>query len=258
MKIVILQRRGIVDEGDFKKQLDTAVREMTGDLSATATFSSFTNQGWAMLSVEGEDAEVLVELLSRRFGLAEVEASKVEVHGNYRGVVKNVSTSGIVVDVGIERPKPTFINIKLTSLQAQLADGQKTSCRRIAECYCITPETPVSVRVTLISQDGIEGWLSDSQIDRFYRWMSSGLERIQAFSCLPNQLEFAIRKAQLERDIAGVEQLSLTVQSTLCKYGTNAVGLIPRLGSVLRKSELQPFIPKRIQGECRAWLINDV
>jgi len=257
MKITLLQKKGKVEEKDFQIQLDTAIRLIIGNLSATATFSSFTREGWATLSVSGEDAEVVIELLSQNFGIATVDASKTELCGNYRGIVKSISPSGIAVDIGIERPRPTYVNVKLSSLQAQLADGQKIPGRRILEHYCIFAETPISVRITLSSPNEIEGWLSDSQISLFSRWITSGLERIQVFNCLPTHLDFAIRKAQLERDIISSEQLSFTVQSVLCKVGTNAIGLIPRIGSILRKSELKPFIPKRIQEECRTWRTND-
>lgn len=257
MKITLLQKKGNVEEKDFRSQLNTAIRKLTGNLLATVTFS-YTNQGWTTLSVDGEDAEVVIELLSRTFGVASMDASKTERYGNYRGVVKNISASGITVDIGIERPKPTFVNVKLSSLQAQLADGQKISSRRIANYYSISPETPISIRVTLISPSEIEGWLSDSQISLFSRWIVGGLERILVFNCLPTQLDFAIRRVQLERDIVTSEQLSLIVQSIVCKFGTNAIGLIPRIGLILRKSELKPFIPRRIQEECRTWRINDV
>jgi hypothetical protein len=257
MKVTLLQRKGTVEEKEFRNQLNTAIRKLVGDLSATATFSSYTNRGWTTLSVSGEDSEVVVELLSRAFGVASVDVSKTELHGNYRGVVQNISTSGLAVDIGIERPRPTLVNVKLSSLQAQLADGQRISSRQIAEYYSIFPEMPTSVRVTLISPSGIEGWLSDSQISLFSRWITGGLERIQVFNCLSNNLDFAIRSTQLERDTVSSEQLSLTVQSLLCKYGTNAIGLIPRIGSILKKSELKPFIPRRIQEECRTWLTND-
>jgi hypothetical protein len=257
MKITLLQNKGNVEAKDFQKQLDIAIRKLIANLSATATFSSFTNQGWTTLSVDGEDTEVVIQLLSRTLGVAIVDASKTELYGNYRGIVKDISSSGIAVDIGIEHPKPTFVNVKLSSLQAQLADGQKISSRRITEPYCISPGTPISIRVTLISPSQIEGWLSDSQISLFSRWILSGLERIQVINCLPTQLDFAIRKAQLARDTIASEQLSLIVQSVLCKFGTNAIGLIPRIGSLLRKCELKPFIPRRIQEECRTWRTND-
>ena len=258
MNVKLLQKRGKVEDRDFQSQLQTAIRSIIGNLSATATFSSFTKEGWVTLSVTGEDTEVVTELLSQNLGTISEDASSGVLHGNYRGIVENLSASGLEVDVGIERPRPALVSVKLSSLQAQLADGQKISTRRIADCYCILPQTPISVRVTHSSLGEFEGWLADSQISHFSRWINSGLERIQVFNCLPTHLDFAIRKAQLERDIISSEQLSLTVQSMACKVGTNAIGLIPRVGSVLRKSELVPFIPRRIQKECRTWQANDV
>ena len=258
MKITLLQKKGSIEEKDFCLQLYTAIRKLIGNLSATVTFSSFTKQGWTTLSVVGDDAEVVFELLSQTFGVATIDSGKTELHENYKGIVRNLSTSGLSVDIGIEHPKPTFVNVKLSSLQAQLTDGRKISSRTIAESYCIFPEMPISIRVTLSTPNEVEGWLSDSQICLFSRWVTNGLERIQVFDCLPTHLDFAIRKAQLERDIVSSEQLALTVQSLLCKVGTDAIGLISRIGSILRNSSLKPFIPRRIQEECRTWRINDV
>jgi hypothetical protein len=258
MKITLLQKKGNVEEKGFRLELDTAIRKLIGNLSATVTFSSFTKQGWTAIIVAGDDAEVVIELLSQTFGLATIDSGKTELHGNYNGVVRNLSTSGLSVDIGIELPKPTYVNVRLSSLQAQLADGRKISSRTIAESYCIFPEMPISIRITRSTPNEVEGWLSDSQISLYSRWITTGLERIQVFNCLPTHLDFAIRKAQLERDTVSSEQLALTIQSILCKVGTNAIGLIPRIGSILRKSDLKPFIPRRIQEECRTWRTNDV
>jgi hypothetical protein len=254
MKVTLLQKRGDVEEKEFRTELDRAIHKLIDKLSATAAFHSFTQQGWTIVTVDGADAEVVVELLSQTFGLATSDVAKVELHGDYRGVVRNLSSSGLFVDIGIEHPKPTFVNVKLSSLQAQLADGiQSTSNRTIAQNYCIFPEMPSSIRVTRSTPNEIEGWLSDSQVSLFSNWITSGLERIQVFSCLPSQLESAIRKTQLERDIVSAEKLSLTVQSMICKIGTDAIGLIPRVGSILKKNQLSPFIPRRIEEECRVW-----
>ena len=258
MKITLLQKKGKVEERDFQNQLETTIRNLIGNLSATATFSSFTKDGWAILTVNGDDTEIVSELLAQNLGTIREGASEAELHGIYRGVVESISSSGLAVDIGIERPRPTLINVKLSTLQAQLADGQKSPTKRITEAYCIFPQTPITIRITHSSLEEIEGWLADSQISHFSWWITSGLERIQVYNCLPTHLDFAIRKTQLERDIVSTEQLSLTVQSIACKVGTNAVGLIPRIGSILRKSELKPFIPRRIEEECRPWLRNDI
>lgn len=254
MKVTLLQQKGSVQEREFQFELERAIREFIGKLSATATFNSFTKEGWATVTVDGDDSEVVGALVSQAFGLAINDVSKVELHGNYRGVVRSLSASGLSVDIGIEHPRALFVTVKLNALQAQLADGkQSMSGRTIVRNYCIYPGLPISIRITLSTSNEIEGWLSDSQISLFSKWISGGMERIQVYNCLPSRLDSAIRRSQLERDIVTTEQLSLTVQSILCKIGTNAIGLIPRVGSVLRKSQLEPFIPRRIIEDCRPW-----
>lgn len=79
------------------------------------------------------------------------------------------------------------------------------------------------------------------------------LDRIQVFDSSKREVEFAVRKANLDRDIISVERQTLTTQSVVCKLGTDAIGLIPKLGSILRRRELKPFLPKRIVSRCRPW-----
>lgn len=260
MKIRLLQRKANVDQEQFRTELVSAIHTVAGTLSATAEFSSFSKQGWAIVNVEGDDSEVLLELLSRKFGLAVTDVSKIEPHGNYRGLIQNLE-SDLPVDIGVELPDPTCVRLKFSSLRAQLADGKASlPAKYIAECYCMLPELPISIRVSKPAMNGTppEAWLSDSQVSLFADWIRCGLERVQAFDCLPTQLSYAIREAHLERDIVLTEQLNLTTHSVVCKIGTNAIGLIPRLGSILRRSRLVPFIPRRIEERCRAWHIDFV
>jgi hypothetical protein len=99
----------------------------------------------------------------------------------------------------------------------------------------------------------LEGWLSDSQIQIFSDAMATRLEQIRVFDCTRQRLESALRRANLERDVISLECNTLTTHSVVCKLGTDAIGLIPKLGSMLRKSELRPFLPKRILADCRQW-----
>jgi hypothetical protein len=256
MKITLLQRKGRVDERQFYAALKNALASIKGDLTIEAKLQFFSKHGWAVVDVNGDDSEIFIRLVSKKFGLAPLEISKIERHGNYQGTVENFN-SDLIVDIGIERPEPAYVRVKLSSLRAQLADGRgSVPAREIAESYCLFPETPISVRVNKFAPNGteLEGWLSDSQISIFSDWINGGLERVQVYDCLQSQLDFAIRKAKLERDIVSTEQLNLTTHSVLCKIGTDAVGVIASLGSRLRRSQLKPFIPKRIKERCREWI----
>jgi hypothetical protein len=255
MRVTLLQRKANVDKEQFQSELDTAIRSVATALSATAKFSAFSKRGWTTINVEGDDSEVLVELLSRKFGLAVTDANKIESYGNYRGFIQDIS-SDLLVDVGIELPEAILVTVKSSSLLAQLADGKRSlPANYVADCYGMLPDLPISIRLSkpVTSATPLQGWLSDSQISLFSDWIRCGLERIQAFDCLPGQLSHAIREARLERDIVSTDHLSLTTHSLVCKIGTNAVGLIPRLGAILRRSRLVPFVPQRIEEECRVW-----
>jgi len=255
MKITLLQRRGEVEERHFCDALENTLASLQGDLRVEASVQPFSKYGWAVIEIKGDDSEVFVELVAQKFGLASSEVSKIERLGNYRGTVRSFD-SDLIADIGIEQPKPAYVRVRLSSVRAQLADGRgQVTAREIAESYCLFPGTPVSVRLTSLGPDDteIEGWLSDSQMSTYSEWINCGLERVQVYDCLKSQLDFAIRKARLERDVVSTEQLNLTTHSVLCKIGTDAVGVIPRLGSILKRSRLQPFMPQRIQKKYRAW-----
>jgi hypothetical protein len=256
MKITLLQKKGKVDESRFLTALEHALVLLRGDLTVEMKLQPLTKHGWAILDLTGDDTEIFIELLSKKIGLAPLDFSKIEQHSNYRGIVKSFDAD-LIVDIGIERPEVKYVRVKLSSLRAQLADGKGwIPAREIQESYCLFPETPLSVRVTRCehNESELEGWLSDKQISLFFDWIRCGLDRVQVYDCLKPRLDFAISKAKLERDTISIDQLNLTTHSVVCKLGTDAVGLIPRLGANLRRSELKPFIPHRIQEKCRGWL----
>ena len=250
MKIALLQRKGRVDEERFYTALQNALDDLKGDLTAEIKIQPFSRYGWTVVDVAGDDTEILIELISQKFGLLPSNPSEIEVQGNYRGTVRSFDTD-LIVDIGIEHPQPVYVRVKLSSLRAQLADGRGwVPSREIAELYCLVPGTPISIRVTRLASNEYEGWLSDSQISQFSDWLSCGLERVQVYDCLKTRLDFAISRAKLERDIVSTEQLNLTTHTVLCKVGTDAIGIIPSLGFTIKQSELKAFIPKRIQEKC--------
>jgi hypothetical protein len=214
----------------------------------------FSDNGWAKIDIEGEDREILQEIISRGLGRTQADLAQIEKQGNYSGVVNTVGTD-LAVDIGIEKPSPLNVVISSKALRAQLCDGKLLSCKEITEHYCIHTGSKLAIRVTRLERDSrrLEGWLADSQIELFSDQIASRLERVQVFDCTRQRVEFALRRVNLERDVISVEPNTLTTHSVVCKLGTNAIGLIPKLGSVLRRSVLMPFLPSRIITRCRQW-----
>jgi hypothetical protein len=254
MRITLLERPGNVGVEEFGAALEESLLTLKGELSASTKLIGFSDNGWARIDIEGEDCEILLEIISRKFGRAQTDIAQIDVQGNYRGIVTNVGAS-LDVDIGIETPAQPKVCINSNVLRAQLCDGKPLSAKEVAEYYCIYPGTKLPVRITRLEKETnrLEGWLADSEIELFSELIASRLERVKVFNCTRRRLDFALRKADLERDAISVEPNTLTTHSIVCKLGTDAIGLIPKLGIVLRKSELKPFLPRRILAKCRQW-----
>ena len=254
MKVTILQRPGQYTSREFRSNLDSTVHSLKGDLEASVKLDGFTKKGWAQLDIQGEDSEIVRELVFRNLGQAHTDLGDIEPHGVYEGIICNRPDDHLEVDIGIESPTPINVKIGPGALRAQLADGKALQMSEIRREYCLFPGFLTTVRITRLDRgESIDGWLADSQIERLASWIATRLDRIQVSDSYQREVEHALKRANLERDVISVEPITLTAQSVLCKLGTDAVGLIPRLGSVLRRRELNPFIPKRIISRCRRW-----
>jgi len=234
--------------------LEESLSKLKEGLSASAKLVGFSDRGWAKIEIGGEDQEILHEIVSRKLIRAQTDLDQVDAQGTYPGIVIDIGAN-LEVDIGLEKPGPLNVSVSLKALRAQLCDGKPLSGMDIGEYYCIHAGERLTVRLTRIDQGTgkLEGWLADSQIYLFSELIASRLERVQVYSCTRRRLAFALRKAELERDVISVESNTLTTHSVVCKLGTNAVGLIPKLGAVLRRSELKPFLPRQILAKCRPW-----
>lgn len=255
MKLIILQRPGQFTTKDFQAELDKALRAVKGELEASIRLDGFSRKGWARLVLEGEDSDVLRELLARDLGQAYTNAANLEAQGIYQGIVSGEADNSLEIDIGVETPRPMDVKIGLAALRAQLGDGKPLRSDEIIHQYCLVPGSRTTVRLTRLEPDTqtVEGWLADSQIERFSSLIATGLDRIQITDCFRQEVENAVKKSRIARDTISIESETLTAQSIVCKLGTDAVGLIPKLGKILRNRKLDPFIPRRILTRCRPW-----
>jgi len=163
MRITLLQRPGLASQEDFCTNLGSALSDLRSGLSASTAIVGFSKRGWARVEVEGDDQEVVQELISRELGQARTDISSIEKHGNYHGIVVGEFGGNLEVDLGVETPQPMNVKIKVSTLRAQLADGKTVSGREVVEHYCLFPSSRVGIRVTRLESEAgiIEGWFSD-------------------------------------------------------------------------------------------------
>jgi hypothetical protein len=108
---------------------------------------------------------------------------------------------------------------------------------------------PLEVKVAEDAVNGsrtVEAGLSEAQFSLFRGWVGSRFDRLIVLGSLFGDVERAVKLSRHYRDIIKVESLGAFEQVVVCKLGTDAVGLIPKLGRYLKSSVLVPFSPKKI------------
>jgi hypothetical protein len=252
MKLTLLEHQTTSTSKNFQARLAEELGRLKGELDAAVSLHIRSSSGWVQVEIAGEDSEIVTQLITNKFALAHTDLNDIEPQRNYQAEIIGTSGRGLNFDVGLGSGHIECV-VPTSNLNAQLTDGKNMPLRHVVECYCLYPGMKIGVRIAGKTDQEIEGWLADSFIDRLDDWIKTGLDRILAFECFRKEAESSILKTHLTRDIIAVDPLGLTVQSIVCKLGTDAVGLIPKLGQILRNQSLKPFQPKKIKSRCRPW-----
>lgn len=243
--------------GSFSPQtFETMLLSMYEDLKVTVKFKGRITRDWVQIEVTGEDQSVALRLLDRDIGLAPISTEKVGKFSALRGKVINAgeSISELRVDVGVFTPRACDAVIPLQHLRAQLADGKNLPLNRLIQLFCLTDFTPLHIKIVSdldIEQGLWEAELSEDQLFHFSDWLGSNLDRLIVLGARRREVEDAVEKARHFRDVIEIETLGPLEHAILCKLGTDAVGLMPKLGPYLRLASLTPFSPRRIREELK-------
>jgi hypothetical protein len=195
----------------------------------------------------------VVQLLSSEFGLAPINADNVERFSVLRGrIVESEKTaSELRVDVGVFEPKDVYAKIPVQSLQAQLADGKRLPFQRLTELFCLLNYVPLHVKIVDTDWHGENeaflAELSERQLALFTDWLRSSLDLLLILGAQYSDVERAVEASRHFRDVVKIESLGWLEHAVVCKLGTDAVGLIPAIGRILRTATLAPFSPRKIR-----------
>lgn len=231
------------------ESVESKLRAICGDLKVTI-HAEATEHNWIRVGIEGEDAAVAIRLVEKQFGLTPTDATQLKEGFVYHGkIVSSRSTSAeIHVDLGIFFPSFVDAVISLQHLQAHLVDGRKMPLQQIAKLFCLLNNFPLEVLIK--SADPLQkrflAELSENQIMQFNEWVNSNLDRVIVLGSFFEKVENVVKETGHFRDVMGVESLGLLEQSIICKVGTDAAGLIPKIGKRLPRATLGVFSPKEI------------
>src|SRR4029077_19269896 len=83
--------------------------------------------------------------------------------------------------------------------------------------------------------------LSDRTRDQLLRWNKLLFDRVIVVGIDRDYAEKIVQSANLGLDVIKIDTLSLLVQCLVCKFDTDAPGVIAKIGSRLRGIELTAF-----------------
>jgi len=224
--------------------------DLVSGLNVNLRLVGATDRGWMQLEVSGEDETAALSLLDREVGLAPVSLDKLNLFSAAQGKVVSSSKSRemLYVDLGVFSPEVSDATVSAKRLCAQLTDGKEVPLPELVELFCLYDNMPLEVKIAedvKESKKYVKAWLSEAQVSLFSRWIRVRFDRLIVLGALFSDVERAVKLSRHSRDIIRVESLGLLEQAVLCKLGTDAVGLIPKLGRYLKSSVLVPFSPKK-------------
>ena len=206
---------------------------------------------WVQVTLSGEDEAIATNFLRKELGLCPASLKNVEKLATLKGYIVNVGKNqdALFVDIGVVQPEIVYANIPLRYLQATLADGRRLALKRIVELFGFCNGMPINVKVTAVkrAEKVVEAELANGQFERFTAWRESLLDKLIVLGAAVSEVKRMLKYTGLDRDIITIESLGMFEQALTCKLGTDAAGLISRMGSNLRTSRFVVFNPRRIK-----------
>jgi len=206
---------------------------------------------WVKVSVSGEDEVIATSYINKKIGTCPISIKKVSKFSILKGYISKIDTAKqeLVVDVGVFEPKIIQATIPLAYLQAQLADGKKLDLQKISEIFGFKENLPLTVKVIrLVDEENelLQAELSTEQIEKIRLWEQSLLDRFIILGASVGEIETVLERTRLNRDIIGIEALGLFEHALICKLGTDAAGLVSKVGRYMRNSRFVVFNPKKL------------
>jgi len=234
------------------ENFENVLSSLCKGLKAKLRVTGEANRGWARIEVSGEDEIVALHFLEHEVGLAPVSPDNLKKFSVVGGkvVFSEKSKKELYVDIGVFSPEIYDAVLPLQKLQAQLADGKKLPLQRLAELFCLYDNLPLKVKITEnvdVQKKRIEAELSEAQLSQITSWVRSSFDRLVVLGAFLSDVEAAVKMSKHFRDVIKIESLGMLEQVVLCKLGTDAVGLIPKLGRFLPDGVLVPFSPRKIR-----------
>jgi len=228
------------------KLVDEKLQSMLKGLKVETKICGVSSRGLVQIAVSGEDEKVALNYLRGQIGLCPTFLQHVEKFSTVKGHVTSLNKKELYVDIGIASPNTVEAATPLTLLQAQLVDGRKMALKKIADLFGFVENLPLTVKICSVNKEKrrVEAVLSEKQLALYRSWTKSLLDRLIVLGASFNEIMLALKKTGCNRDVINTERLGLFENAVVCKLGTDAVGLVPKIGRKLRNASFSIFNPR--------------
>jgi hypothetical protein len=230
--------------GSQLSQVEENLKLALDGLNIQLTFHEASSRGWVGVSVSGEDEKVAIRYLEENVGFCPTSVEDIQSFSVLKGYLMDpaASKNEIRMDVGVST-HDVEVAISLQKLQAQLCDGRKVALKKLIELFGFCKNLPLQVRVSQVdlSSRHVETELTEVQLKLYADWTRSLLDRLLIIGASYDEVNAALHATGVHRDIVDMYSLGMFEHAVTCKLGTDAAGLIPKVGRVLRKSGLSVF-----------------
>ena len=244
MKLVMLPI--IIYDRSQIEIIEKYLKTLLSGLRVTVETIGVTTQGWIRVKVSNEDEKVAIRYLANEIGINVARLGDLQTGTVVLGFVKNIDAKEIKVDIGINSPKNLNATIQSWNLQHQLSGREKNSGNKILDLYGICEKLPLRIKILSACNEKIEAELSDTQVAQYQHWKEALLDRLIILGVPINDVQVAIKQTKLDRYVIEIESLGFFEHSVICRLGTDARGLIPRIGKKIKKARITVFSPQKI------------
>jgi len=206
---------------------------------------------WVQVSFSGEDEGIASNYVAKELGFSPTSFEDVKRFTTLKGYVVNLEKNKeeVQVDMGIFQPKIVYAIVPLRHLQAQLVDGGKIALKKIVELYGFCEDLPLDIKIVRVDEEAksVEAELSAEQVGKYVFWQESLLDRLIVIGSSLYDVKKILNRDGLTRDVINIETLGMFEHVLTCKLGTDAAGLIPKIGRCLKNARFAVFNPKRLR-----------
>lgn len=202
-----------------------------------------TPQGYVQATVSGEDEKIAQHYLAEEIGLCPSSPEELKKFTLISGRVASLSKSadGLHVDIGV-----TSAFVPLSILQAQLVDGRKAALKKIVSLFGFCEDMPLTIKILQFKETHAVAMLSEEQVALYKEWATSLLDRLLIIGEPLDNIKNALKTAGCNRDITKLEHLGMLEHAIVLKLDTDAAGIIPKIGRILKNARLSAFSSKEI------------